>query len=141
MALQEKYKQLVDAATAAGTQNLQVREQEGVLYIDGVANGTTKQQLWDLYEQLDPNFAAGDVVMNINSVAGVTEGAKLKITTSRTNLNIRKGAGTDEEIIGKASRNEVVTLVRKENDQWWLIKTDAGEEGYCFTQYLTPVEG
>ena len=37
-------------------------------------------------------------------------------------------------------QDEVVTLVRKENDQWWFIKTDAGEEGYSFTQYLTPVE-
>ena len=141
MALQDKYKQLIDAATAAGTKNLQVREQDGVLYIDGAASGTIKQQLWDLYETIDPNYASGDLVMNINSVSGVAEGAKLKVTTNRTNLNIRKGAGTDKDIVGKASRNEIVTLVAKENDQWWIIKTEEGEEGYCYTQYLTPVEG
>ena len=141
MALQDKYKELIDAATAAGTTDLQVREQDGVLYVDGAANGATKQQLWDLYEKIDPDYASGDLVMNINSVSGVTEGAKLKVTTNRTNLNIRKGPGTDQDIIGKASRGEVVTLVSKENDQWWVIKTDDGEQGYCFTQYLTPVAG
>jgi len=141
MALAEKYKELTDAAAAAGVQNLQIREQDGVLYVDGDASGVVKQQLWDIYGNIDPDYASGDMVLNINSVAGVTEGAKLKVTTNKSNLNIRSGPGTDHNIIGKAARNEVVTLVRKENDQWWVIKTDDGEEGFSFTQYLTPVEG
>ena len=38
MALQEnKYKSLVDLAAAQGVADLQVREQDGVLYIDGIA--------------------------------------------------------------------------------------------------------
>ena len=37
MALQDKYKELTDAAKAAGINNLQVREQNNVLYIDGSA--------------------------------------------------------------------------------------------------------
>ncbi|MBY0479418.1 MAG: SH3 domain-containing protein [Chitinophagaceae bacterium] len=140
MALQDKYKELIDAATAAPVVNLQVREQDGVLYIDGESTGAVKQQLWDIYGKLDPDYAAGDLMLNINSVAGISEGAKLKVTTNKTNLNIRSGPGTDNSIVGKAARHEVVTLVRKENDQWWWIKTDDGEEGYSFTQYLTPVE-
>ncbi|MBP6687814.1 MAG: SH3 domain-containing protein [Lacibacter sp.] len=139
MALQDKYKELIDAAQA-GVQNLQVREQDAILYIDGEATGTVKQQLWDIYEKLDPDYTSGDLMLNINSAAGVVEGTKLKVTTNRSNLNIRSGPGTQDEIVGKAARHEVVTLVRKENDQWWYITTDNGEEGYCFTQYLTPVE-
>jgi Bacterial SH3 domain len=139
MALQDKYKELVDAATAAGVQNLKVREQDAVLYIDGDAPGATKTQLWDIYEKIDPDFASGDLVMNINSVAGVTEGTQLKVTTNKSNLNIRKGPGTEHEIVGKAARGEVVTLVTKENDQWWVIKTDQGEQGYSYTQYLSPL--
>jgi hypothetical protein len=141
MILNEKYKELTDAATAAGVQNLNIQEQDGVLYVNGDATGAVKQQLWDIYEKIDPDFVSGDLVLNINSVAGIAEGAKLKVTTNRTNLNIRKGPGTDHDIIGKAARHEIVTLVKKENDQWWVIKTDDGEEGYCYTQYLTPVEG
>jgi Bacterial SH3 domain len=139
MTLLEKYKDLTDIANAAGVANLNVREQEGVLYVDGDTTGAVKQQLWDAYGKIDPDYTAGDMVLNINSVAGVAEGASLKVTTNRTNLNIRKGPGTDQDIIGKASRGEVVTLVKKENDQWWYVKTADGEEGYCYTQYLTPV--
>jgi hypothetical protein len=140
MALAEKYKELTDLAASAGVQNLNVREQDGVLYVDGDASGAVKQQLWDTYGKLDPDYTSGDLVLNINSVANVVEGAKVRVTTTRSNLNIRKGPGTDNDIIGKAAHNSVVTLVRKENDQWWVIKTDDGQEGYCYTQYLTPIE-
>jgi Bacterial SH3 domain len=140
MALQDKYKELVDAANAAGVAGLAVREQEGVLYIDGEApSGAAKDQLWAIYDKIDPNFMSGDVVMNIN-VAAAAAGAKCKVTTESSNLNIRKGPGTDQPIIGKAGHDETVTLVSKTNDHWWLIRTDAGEEGYAYAQYLTPVE-
>lgn len=139
MALQDKYKELTDAAAASGVNNLQIREQDKVLYIDGEATGTVKQKLWDIYEKLDPDYSSGDLMLNINSVAGVTEGAKLKVTTNNSNLNIRSGPSTNDEIVGKAARHEIITLLRKENDQWWFVKTDDGEEGYCYTQYLTPV--
>ncbi len=137
MSLQDKYRQLIDAATAGGVSNLQVREQDNVLYIDGDApDGATKDKLWDVYNQLDPYFRAGDVVMNVNVAASA--GTKAKVTTESSNLNIRKGPGTDQPIVGKAAHNEIVTLQSKTNDQWWLIKTDAGEEGYAYAQYLSP---
>lgn len=137
MALQDKYKQLVDTATASGVANLQVREQDGVLYIDGEApSGNVKDQLWDIYGKIDPNFLTGDVVMNVN-VATAVAGAKAKVTTETSNLNIRKGPGTDQPIVGKAAHNEIVTLVSKANEQWWLVRTDAGEEGYAYARYLT----
>ncbi len=137
MALQEKYKQLTDAATASGVGNLQVREQDNVLYIDGDApSGAVKDSLWNIYNTIDPDFRAGDLVMNIN-VTGIIEGSKLKVATQSSNLNIRKGPGTDQPIVGKAAHDEIVTLVSKSSDQWWLIRTDAGEEGYSYAQYLT----
>jgi uncharacterized protein YgiM (DUF1202 family) len=138
MALQDKYKELTDAAAGAGVADLMVREQDGVLYIDGVApNGNVKDQLWDIYGKLDPDFLSGDVVMNVK-VSDAAPGSRAKVTTERSNLNIRKGPGTDQPIVGKAAHHEMVTLVSKTNDQWWLIKTDDGEEGYAYAQYLTP---
>jgi Bacterial SH3 domain len=140
MALQDKYKELIDAAKAAGTSNLQVNEQDGVLHIDGEApTGAVKDQLWDIYGKIDPNFLTGDVVMNIN-VATAVAGAKLNVTTESTNLNIRKGPGTDQPIVGKAAHGETVSLISKQSDQWWLIRTDGGVEGYASATYLTPVE-
>ncbi|MFM9907875.1 MAG: SH3 domain-containing protein [Chitinophagaceae bacterium] len=140
MALQDKYRELVDAATASGVTALQVREQDSILYIDGEApSGDVKDKLWDIYGKIDPDFRAGDVVMNIN-VSAMAAGSRAKVTTEKSNLNIRKGPGTDQPIVGKAAHHELVTLVSKTNDQWWLIRTDDGDEGYAYAQYLT-VEG
>jgi hypothetical protein len=137
MALQEKYKELIDAASAAGVQNLQVREQDNVLYIDGeAATGQVKDNLWNVYNRIDPDFRAGDVIMNIN-VSAMAAGTKAKVTTQSSNLNIRKGPGADQPIVGKAAHGETVTLVSKSSDQWWLVRTNAGEEGYCYAQYLS----
>jgi uncharacterized protein YgiM (DUF1202 family) len=139
MALQDKYAELINTAKTGGVNNLQVREKENVLYVDGQApNGIVKDQLWKIYEKLDPNFRANDLVMNI-SVANMQPGTQAKVTTASSNLNIRKGPGTENPIVGKAAHGEIVTLQTKVNEQWWQIKTKDGEEGYAYAQYLTPL--
>lgn len=66
MKLEQKYDELVRTARSAGVENLQVREQDNVLYIDGQApSQEVKQQLWDVYGKIDPNYRSADVVMNI----------------------------------------------------------------------------
>ncbi len=136
MALQDKYKELIDAAKNSGISNLQVREQSNVLYIDGEApSGNVKDNLWNIYNKTDPDFRSGDLILNVNVPASA--GSKAKVATESSNLNIRKGPGTDQPIVGKAAHNEVVTILSKANDQWSLIKTDKGVEGYVYTQYLS----
>ena len=138
MAVQDKYKELIDAARSAGVNNLQVREQNNILYIDGsTASGAVKDNLWNIYNKIDPDYRAGDLILNIDASAAA--GTKAKVTTQSSNLNIRKGPGTDQPIVGKAAHNEVVTVVSQANDQWSLIKTDKGEEGYVYNQYLEKV--
>lgn len=138
MALQDKYKELLDTARSVGITNLQAREQNNVLYIDGQApSGAAKDQLWNVYGRIDPDFRSGDVVMNIN-VSTMAPGGRALVTTRESNLNIRKGPGTDQPIVGKAAHNEVVTLVSKTNDQWWLVRTNGGAEGYASAQFLSP---
>lgn len=136
MALKDKYKELIDAATSAGISDLKVREQDNVLYIDGsTTDGKVKDNLWNIYNKIDPDFRAGDLILNIDASAAA--GTRAKVTTQSSNLNIRKGPGTDQEIVGKAAHNEIVTVVSKANEQWSLIRTDSGKEGYVYTQYLT----
>ena len=138
MALQEKYKELIDTAKNAGVQNLQVTEQNNVLHISGNApNAQTKDNLWNIYNKIDPDFRAGDLVLDVNT--NVAAGSKAKVVTETSNLNIRKGPGTDQPIVGKAAHHEVVTVINKTNNQWSLIKTDKGVEGYVYSQYLAPV--
>jgi uncharacterized protein YgiM (DUF1202 family) len=138
MALQDKYKELIDYARTSGVADLQVREQDNVLYVDGAApSGEVKDKLWDIYGKLDPDFRSADLVMDVN-VSTAVAGSKARVTTDKSNLNIRKGPGTDQTVIGKAAHDEVVTLVSKTSNQWWLIRTDKGQEGYAYAQYLTP---
>jgi nucleoid-associated protein YgaU len=66
--LQEKYQSLIDLANQLGISGLNVNEQNGVLNIDGVAGSAeAKQQLWDEYGRLDPDYRSGDLVMNISA--------------------------------------------------------------------------
>ena len=71
--------------------------------------------------------------VDVNVDASAT---KAKVVTESSNLNIRKGPGTDQPIVGKAAHGEIVTLVSQTNNEWWLVRTDAGEEGYAYTRYL-----
>ncbi len=138
MALQDKYAELVQAATSLGVANLAIAEKDSVLHVSGTANSTADYDaLWALYDKIDPNMASGDLMMNLDIKADA--GAQLKVTTDSTNLNIRDTPSTEGAIVGKAAHNEVVTLVEKTDDSWWKIKTADGEEGYAYAQYLSPL--
>lgn len=140
MTLQDKYKELIDTAKQAGVQNLQVSEGNNVLHIAGEASDAeTKDRLWDIYNKIDPDFRAGDLVLDVN--ASAAPGTKAKVVTESSNLNIRKGPGTDQPLVGKAAHHEIVSVISKTNDQWSLIRTDNGAEGYVYSQYLSPVNG
>jgi Bacterial SH3 domain len=141
MTIQNKYQELINAANISGISNLSIKEENGVLFIDGEApHGEVKNMLWATYDKIDPNFLSGDLVLNI-SVAASAAVTKAKVTTEASNLNIRKGPGTDQAIIGKAAHDEIVNVISQQNELWWLIRTNDGEEGYAYAQYLTPVEG
>ncbi len=136
MSLQAKYQELIDLANAANVSDLNVSEQNNVLYINGESDAVTKAKLWDVYNKLDPDFSTGDLVLNI-SAPEMVAGTALKVVTASSNLNIRSGPSTNDAIVGKAAHHEIVSLVEQTNNQWWLIKTVDGEQGYAFTQYLT----
>ncbi|RYZ49219.1 MAG: SH3 domain-containing protein, partial [Sphingobacteriales bacterium] len=90
------------------------------------------------YNKIDPDYRAGDLILNIDASAAA--GTQAKVTTESSNLNIRKGPGTDQPIVGKAAHHTIVTVISRANDQWSLIRTDKGEEGYAYSQYLTQIQ-
>ncbi len=74
MALQDKYQSLVNLANTKGVTGLQVREQDNILYIDGTApSEEVKQQIWDTYGAIDPDYRAGDLILNLEVEASETE--------------------------------------------------------------------
>lgn len=138
MALQDKYKELIDIANFHKVEDLAIAEQNGALHISGKTNAFVKTKLWDVYNKIDPDYASGDMVLNIDAPELAAE-TPLKVVTQSSNLNIRKGPSTSDDIVGKAAHHEIVTLVNQYNEQWWEIRTKDGEQGYAYTQYLTPV--
>ena len=136
MYLSDKYSALVNLAKKNA---LAVKEENGVLKISGeVANGEIKDEMWKVYNQLDPNFKSGEILLNVEVKSNI--GDKVKVVTQSGNLNIRQEPGTEQHLVGKAAHGEILTLLRKENNQWWYVRTNEGVEGYCYAQYLEAID-
>lgn len=137
MALQEKYAALIATTKVSAMSAADIKENNNVLYVTAtVHNGEQKDQLWSIYNAIDPDFRAGDLVLDI-SVDPNAKTQKMRVDTKQSNLNVRKGPGTDQPILAKAAHHAEVTLLSKYNDDWYLIRTEDGTEGYCSTSYLT----
>ncbi len=139
MTLKEKYAALIATTNVSAIGDTEIKENNNVLYITAtVHNGTEKDQLWYLYNLADPDFRAGDLVLDI-SVDPNAVNQKMRVDTKQSNLNVRKGPGTETEIVSKAAHHSTVTLLSKFDDKWYLIKTEDGVEGYCSANYLTAI--
>lgn len=60
----------------------------------------------------------------------------MKVITKSSNLNIRKGPGTNYEIVGKAAHHSTVQLLKKMYNGWYFVRSEQGVEGFCSTDYL-----
>ena len=68
MSLKDKYSALIDYARNPRINNLNITEQNNVLYISGSANKGDKDKLWDMYNKIDPDMRSGDLVMKIDTI-------------------------------------------------------------------------
>src|SRR5688500_6280051 len=108
MALQNKYSQLINSAKAAGVQNLEVREQDGVLYIDGTAPSTAvKDKLWQVYNTIDPDYRAGDLVLNLATIDGGGGQQEYEVVSGDTLTGIGKKFGKNWKEIYEANRDRI----------------------------------
>lgn len=67
MNLKDKYSQLINYAGRPLVENLSVSEENNVLYVSGKSSKEVKDKLWDMYNQIDPDMRAGDLVLNIET--------------------------------------------------------------------------
>lgn len=109
MALQAKYQPLIDAAQTSGVTNLQVRQQGNVLYIDGqVPSEEVKKQLWDKYNQLDPDYRSGDLVLNLNIIGGGSpQMEEYEVVSGDSLSKIGKRYGVSWKEIYEANRDQI----------------------------------
>lgn len=74
MSLQEKYQTLLDVANQNGT-TYELSEGDGVLHVTGTApDEAAKTQLWDEYNRIDPDFKAGDLILNLTTSGAAAGG-------------------------------------------------------------------
>ena len=70
MSLQEKYQGILELANENGT-TYELTEDASVLHINGTApSEEAKAALWAKYEELDPEFRSGDLILNVTTGAG-----------------------------------------------------------------------
>ncbi|MEL1253439.1 LysM peptidoglycan-binding domain-containing protein [Flavobacterium sp. DGU38] len=87
MSLQDKYSDVTNLASELGITNLQVREQNNVLYIDGTAkNAADKDKIWNAYQKIDPDYRSADLVMNIEVALGVSREYTVEIGDSLSKI-------------------------------------------------------
>lgn len=104
MSLLDKYRELTDLATNLGVANLQVREQDNVLYIDGIAKSAEdKEKIWSAYGKLDPDFRSADAVINIAVAEGKT--TDYTVVSGDSLSKIGKAHGVSWEAIFEANRD------------------------------------
>ncbi|MCY4779575.1 SH3 domain-containing protein [Sphingobacterium sp. UT-1RO-CII-1] len=136
MTLYTKYKILQETAVALSIDKLIVEEVDGKLLIEGIAkSGEDKTKLWDLYSQLEPNFLADDLLLNVR-VNPNELGRKAMLNTEEKNLRLYKGPGVNLPIVTTIGVDQVVNVLCKANADWWLLRTEEGEEGYCYVSKI-----
>jgi nucleoid-associated protein YgaU len=106
--LRSKYQKLIDTANQSGVSNLQVREENNVMYIDGDApSEDVKNQIWNVYNQIDPDYRAGDLVLNINSLGGASSTDEYEVVKGDSLSKIGEKYGVSWKEIYEANRDQV----------------------------------
>lgn len=112
--VRDKYQPLIDMAQQLNISGLDVREENGVLKIDGVAgNAQAKQKLWDEYNRIDPDYRSGDLVLDITAPegdagsSGVSGGSTYTVQSGDTLSKIGVNHGVSWQKIFDANRDKL----------------------------------
>jgi uncharacterized protein YgiM (DUF1202 family) len=129
----------VSVLSAAGINipNLGCSMEKGVLTVTGtVPDGPTAEAAIAALKRA-PGVTE---VINYLEVEDLTSRRiMMRVATKTSNLNIRKGPGTQYDIIGKAAHDSQVQLIKKMYNGWYYIKSADGTEGFCSTDYLAQI--
>jgi nucleoid-associated protein YgaU len=105
MSLQEKYQGILDLANENGT-TYELSGDESVLHIDGTApSDDAKAALWAKYEELDPNFASSDLILNITTAEAAAAGNTYTVESGDSLSKIGAKYGIAWKAIWDANRD------------------------------------
>jgi nucleoid-associated protein YgaU len=107
MALQDKYAQLIQYASGNGVTNLSVVEQDNVLYVTCTApSNQAKDELWKIYESIDPEMRSGDMVLNVTVEESAVQTYEVKPGDSLSKI-ATKYSGVSWKEIYEANRDQL----------------------------------
>lgn len=114
-------------------ENLEVDHNGGEVIVNGsVEDGSILEEVNGILA-MDNRVNSFDNRISIADVSHL--GIQYKVATKHSNLNCRKGPGTNFDIVGKFKKDAVVNLVKRENKTWHLVRGE-DVQGYCHTDYL-----
>ena len=91
MSAQEKYQSLLELANQNGTTYELSEGNNGTLIVTGTApSAEAKQQLWDEYNRIDPDFRSGDLILNISTSADAAGGGGMHTYTVESGDSLSK---------------------------------------------------
>lgn len=91
MSAQEKYQSLLELANQNGTTYELSEGSNGTLVVTGTApSAEAKQQLWDEYNRIDPDFRSGDLILNISTSADAAGGGGMHTYTVESGDSLSK---------------------------------------------------
>jgi uncharacterized protein YgiM (DUF1202 family) len=140
VAAQQQQNDYNTALISAGVtvQDLRAQNDAGILTIFG--NVTDQATAEKAVTALKTQPGVKDVV-NLLEIEDLTaKNVKMKMATQQSNLNIRKGPGTEYDIVGKAAHGTSVQLIKRMFNNWYYIKTDSGIEGFCAANFLEEIK-
>lgn len=114
MSLQEKYQSLIDLANQSGISGLNVTEGDGFIKIEGSApSAAVKQQLWDEYNRIDPEYRSGDMVLEVTAPdggdggVGTSSGKSYTVQSGDSLSKIGSHFGVSWQSIFEANRDKL----------------------------------
>ncbi|MDQ3088399.1 MAG: LysM peptidoglycan-binding domain-containing protein [Acidobacteriota bacterium] len=108
MALTEKYQPLINLANQLGISGLNVTEGDGFLKIEGAAaSAEAKQQLWNEYNRIDPDYRSGDMVLNVTAPEGDSSGTTYTVQSGDSLSKIGSKYGVSWQKIFEANRDKL----------------------------------
>ena len=111
MSLQEKYQSLIDLANKSGISNLNITEGDGFIKIEGSApSAEVRQQLWEEYGRIDPEYRSGEVVLDVSAPEGSTTpggGTTYTVQSGDTLSKIGARYGVSWQKIFEANRDKL----------------------------------
>ncbi len=104
--LQNKYKKLIDAAYTHGVTDFTVQEQDNVLYVNGTTSASAKDKLWAIYNEIDPDMRAADLVLNLQATSAGEETYTVAKGDSLSKIASRYSGVTWKEIF-QANQDQI----------------------------------